>query len=154
MKVVGLIRYLPITDEQSLQDIELPKPNASGRDLLVKIYAVGVNPADTKVRKPKDKIEISPKVLGWDVRGIVKAIGDKVSQYNVGDTLYYAGDITRQGCNAEYQLIDERIVGLAPQTLTHAQAAAMPLTTIIAWEALFERMKISQKSLTTLIKVF
>ena len=144
MKAVGLTRYLPITDEQSLQDIKLPKPKASGRDLLVKINAVGVNPVDTKVRKPKDKIETSPKVLGWDACGIVEAIGDKVSQFNVGDKVYYAGDITRQGCNAEYQLIDERIVGLAPRTLTSAQAAAMPLTSVTAWEALFERMKISQ----------
>ena len=144
MKAVGLTRYLPITNEQSLQDVELPKPKASGRDLLVKINAVGVNPVDTKVRKPKDKIETSPKVLGWDACGIVEAIGDKVSKFNVGDKVYYAGDITRQGCNAEYQLIDERIVGLAPQTLTSAQAAAMPLTSVTAWEALFERMKISQ----------
>ena len=144
MKAVGLTRYLPITNEQSLQDIELPKPKASGRDLLVKINAVGVNPVDTKVRKPKDKIETSPKVLGWDACGIVEAVGDKVSQFNVGDKVYYAGDITRQGCNAEYQLIDERIVGLAPQTLTSAQAAAMPLTSVTAWEALFERMYISQ----------
>ena len=145
MKAVGITRYLPISDENSLLDIELPKPNASGRDSLVKINAIGVNPLDTKVRKPKDKIKAIPKVLGWDVCGIVKAIGDKVSKLNVGDTVYYAGNITRQGCNAEYQLIDERIVGLVPQTLTHTQSAAMPLTIVTAWEVLFERIKNIEK---------
>lgn len=155
MKAVGLKRYLPIEDSEALMDMDLPMPVASGRDLLVAIKAIAVNPVDTKVRAPKPKIETEPRILGWDACGVVHAIGDEVALFNVGDAVYYAGDITRPGCNAEYQLVDERLVGHKPRTLNYAQAAALPLTAITAWEALFERMDIqpdgSHKGQTILV---
>ena len=110
---------------------------------MVRIKAVSVNPVDTKVRAPKDKVETEAKILGWDAAGIVEAIGDDVSLFAVGDEVYYAGDITRAGCNSEYHLVDERIVGRKPRTLSFTEAAAMPLTTITAWEALFDRLGIT-----------
>lgn len=144
MKAVGLTRYLPIDDPQSLVDIELPVPQAGGRDLLVRVHAVAVNPVDTKVRKPKDKIEPSPRVLGWDAAGEVVAVGPQCTLFKPGDQVFYAGDVTRPGCNAEYQLADERIVGHMPQSLNFAQAAALPLTAVTAWEALFVRLGITR----------
>lgn len=142
MKAVGLIRYLPIDNPESLINLELPKPNASGRDLLVQVEAVAVNPVDTKVRKPKDKIESSPKVLGWDAAGEVVQVGSGCKLFKVGDLVYYSGDVTRQGSNAEYQVVDERIVGHMPKTLSFEQAAALPLTSVTAWESLFDRIGI------------
>ncbi|MGN4077740.1 alcohol dehydrogenase catalytic domain-containing protein, partial [Burkholderia gladioli] len=112
MKAIGLTRYLPIDDPQSLVDVELPTPAPSGRDLLVKVEAVSVNPVDTKVRAPKDKVESSPRVLGWDAAGTVAAVGPEVTLFRVGDPVYYAGSITRPGANSEYHLVDERIVAL------------------------------------------
>jgi zinc-binding alcohol dehydrogenase family protein len=146
MKAVGLTRYLPIEDSESLLNLELPIPKVLGHDLLIRIRAIAVNPVDTKVRKPKDKVETVPKVLGWDASGEVVEAGPDCSLFKVGDRVYYAGDITRQGCNAEYQLMDERIVGHMPQSLTFEQAAALPLTALTAWESLFERLGISQDS--------
>lgn len=144
MKAVGLTRYLPIDDPQSLQDIELPTPAApGGHDLRVRIEAVSVNPIDTKVRSPKPQVEAQPKVLGFDAAGVVEAVGDRVTLFQPGDEVYYAGDITRSGSNAQYQLIDERLVGPKPTALDFAQAAALPLTTLTAWELLFERMPFS-----------
>lgn len=143
MKAVGLTRYLPIDHAESLLDIELAIPDVSGRDLLVHVHAIAVNPVDTKVRKPKDKVESSPKILGWDAAGEVIAVGPDCTLFKAGDQVFYAGDITRSGCNAEYQLIDERIVGHMPKSLSYSQAAALPLTTITAWEALFERLGIA-----------
>ncbi|WP_250472410.1 zinc-binding alcohol dehydrogenase family protein [Caballeronia sp. GAFFF1] len=143
MKAIGLTRYLPISNPESLVDIELDKPTPTGRDLLVRIEAIAVNPVDTKVRAPKDKIEESPRVLGWDAAGVVEAVGPDVSLFKVGDAVYYAGDITRQGANSEFHLIDERIVGAKPKSLDFTHAAALPLTTLTAWEALFDRLKVS-----------
>lgn len=143
MKAVGLTRYLPIDDPQSLQDIELPKPEPAGHDVLVRVEAVSVNPVDTKVRAPKPQQETRPKVLGYDAAGTVEAVGDQVTLFKPGDEVYYAGDITRPGSNAQFQLVDERIVGRKPTTLDFAQAAALPLTTITAWELLFHRMPYS-----------
>lgn len=140
MKAVALTRYLPIDDPQSLVDIELDTPVASGHDLLVRVEAVSVNPVDTKVRSPKPQVEAQPKVLGYDAAGIVEAVGDAVTRFKPGDAVYYAGDITRSGSNAQFQLVDERIVGRKPASLDFAQAAALPLTTITAWELLFHRM--------------
>jgi zinc-binding alcohol dehydrogenase family protein len=128
-------------------DVELPKPAPSGRDLLVKVEAVSVNPVDYKQRKMDSA---APRVLGWDAAGTVAAIGEKVSLFSVGDPVYYAGDVTRPGCNSEYQLVDERIVGRKPKSLDFAQAAAIPLTAITAWEAFFDRLKV-QKGKTLLI---
>jgi len=144
MKAVGLIKYLPIEDEQSLIDVSIEQPKASGRDLLVAVKAISMNPVDTKVRAPNDQIETQPRILGWDAAGEVVAVGENVEHYKVGDRVYYAGDISRPGSNSEYQLVDERIVGHAPQQLDDASAAALPLTGITAWEALFDRLGISR----------
>lgn len=140
MRAVGLYRYLPIDDPESLVDLEVPKPEPRERDLLVRVRAVSVNPVDTKVRAPKDKVEPEPKILGWDAAGIVEAAGESASLFSSGDEVYYAGSIVRQGCDSEYHLVDERIVGHKPRNLTFEEAAAMPLTTLTAWEALFDRM--------------
>lgn len=143
MKAIGLTRYLPIDDPQSLLDVELARPEPTGHDVLVRVEAVSVNPVDTKVRAPKPQVEAQPKVLGYDAAGVVEAVGDQVTLFQPGDEVYYAGDITRPGSNAQFQLVDERIVGRKPATLDFAQAAAMPLTTITAWELLFDRMPFS-----------
>lgn len=146
MKAIGYSKSLPITDSAALIDIELPQPVASGRDLLVKIKAIAVNPVDTKVRlraAPKDG---EYKVLGWDAVGEVVAVGEAVTLFKPGDAVYYAGDLTRPGSNAEYQLVDERIVGHKPKRLSDSEAAALPLTTITAWELLFEHLQIKQIS--------
>jgi zinc-binding alcohol dehydrogenase family protein len=144
MKAVGLTHYLPIENEQSLIDVSIEQPKASSRDLLVAVKAISVNPVDTKVRAPNEQVEKQPRILGWDAAGEVIAVGEDVEQYKVGDRVYYAGDITRPGSNSEYQLVDERIVGHAPKNLDFAEAAALPLTGITAWEALFERLGISK----------
>jgi NADPH2:quinone reductase len=148
MKAVGLTRYLPIDHPEALLDIELPVPKALGHDLLVKVHAVSVNPIDTKIRravnKDASKVESQPKVLGWDAAGEVMQVGGDVSLFNVGDKVYYAGDVTRHGTNAEYQLVDERIAGHQPQTLTEEEAAALPLTAVTAWESLFDRLGITE----------
>ena len=143
MKAIALTRYLPIGDPESLQDVELPKPVASGCDLLVRVEAISVNPVDTKVRSPKSQIEAQPKVLGYDAAGVVEAVGADVTLFQPGDEVYYAGDITRSGTNTQFHLVDERLVGRKPATLDFAQAAALPLTTITAWELLFDRMPFS-----------
>ncbi len=143
MKAIALTRYLPIDNPESLQDIELDIPMAKGYDLLVSVEAVSVNPVDTKVRAPKALVEDEPKVLGWDACGIVIATGESVSLFKEGDRVFYAGDISRAGCNAEFHLVDERIVGAAPESQTPDQVAALPLTTITAWESLFDRLAIS-----------
>lgn len=135
------------TDIASLNDIELPKPAPAGRDLLVKVEAVSVNPVDTKQRKAGSP---SPRVLGWDAAGTVAAVGPQVTLFKPGDAVYYAGDVTRPGCDSEYHLVDERIVGRKPKKLDFAQAAAIPLTAITAWEAFFDRMKV-QKGRSLLI---
>jgi NADPH2:quinone reductase len=139
MKGVALTRYLPIDDPESLVDVELPEPAATGHDLLVRVEAISVNPVDTKVRAPKAQVEAKPKVLGWDAAGTVVAVGDAVTLFKPGDAVYYAGDITRPGSNSQLQVVDERIVGRKPATLDFAQAAALPLTTLTAWELLFDR---------------
>ncbi|GFZ92321.1 zinc-binding alcohol dehydrogenase family protein [Dyella caseinilytica] len=140
MKAVALTRYLPIDDPQSLIDVELPKPEIGPNDLLVRVEAVSVNPVDTKVRAPKPQVESQPRVLGYDAAGVVEAVGANVTGFKPGDEVYYAGDITRQGSNAQYQAVDARIAALRPRRLDAAGAAALPLTAITAWELLFERM--------------
>ncbi|WP_372720103.1 zinc-binding alcohol dehydrogenase family protein [Novipirellula sp.] len=140
MKAIALTRYLPIDDPESLVDVDLEKPVPKGRDLLVDIQAIAVNPVDAKVRAPKERVEAAPRVLGWDAAGIVLEIGPEVTLFQPGDAVFYAGDITRPGCNSQMQLVDERIVGRKPSSLDFAQAAALPLTAITAYEALFERL--------------
>lgn len=140
MKAVALTRYLPIDDPDALVDVELDKPAPGAHDLLVRVEAVSVNPVDTKVRAPKPLVESQPKVLGYDAAGVVDAIGSDVTGFRPGDPVYYAGDITRPGSNAQFQLVDARLAAIKPASLDFAQAAALPLTAITAWELLFERM--------------
>ena len=142
MRAVGLYRYLPIEDPESLLDVEAPTPEARGRDLLVRVKAVSVNPVDTKVRAPKEAVETQPRILGWDAAGVVEAVGDAVSLFSPGDEVYYAGSNVRPGCDSELHLVDERIVGRKPRNLSFEQAAAMPLTTLTAWEVMFDRMSV------------
>lgn len=148
MKAIGFKQSLPITDEQSFIEFEIERPVPGGYDLLVKISAISINPVDFKIRKnaAMDTILDTPKIIGWDAVGIVESVGDKTSRFKVGDEVFYAGDLTRSGCNAEYQLIDERIVGHKPKKFTIAEAAAIPLTGLTAWESLFDRIKVNTKS--------
>jgi len=145
MKAVGLTRYLPITDPESLQDVDLPRPEPGERDLLVRVEAISVNPVDTKIRRSKgpDDHEPSPRVLGWDAAGVVEAVGSKATLFQPGNEIYYAGSMIRPGANSEYHLVDERIVAKKPRSFNMAHAAALPLTAITAYEALFDRMGIS-----------
>ncbi len=146
MKAVGLHQYLPVDQPESLLDLQIAKPSVKDRDLLIKVKAVSVNPVDYKVRTPKEKFEDTPKILGWDVAGIVVESGPLCTLFKPGDEVYYAGDITRQGCNSEFHLVDERIVGHKPKSLNFAESAALPLTSITAYEAIFDRMKVSSLS--------
>ncbi len=146
MKAVGYIKSLPISDPDSLIDIELDQPIASGHDLLVKVKAIAVNPVDYKIRLNVPSTDENYKVIGWDAVGEVVATGKKASKFKPGDAVYYAGDLNRQGSNAEYQLVDERIVGTKPKSLSAAEAAALPLTSITAWELLFEHLALKQQS--------
>jgi len=144
MKAVAMTRPLPVTDPESLVDLTLPDPVASGHDILVRVAAVSVNPVDTKQRASASQGQPHPRVLGWDAAGTVAAVGEQVTLFKPGDEVFYAGDITRAGSNSELQLVDERIAALKPRTMDFAQAAAIPLTAITAWEAYFDRMKIDQ----------
>ena len=146
MKAIGYKQSLPISDDKSLVDIEIPQPVANGKDLLVKVRAIAVNPVDYKIRQNVAPEAGQYKIIGWDAVGKVIATGDEVSRYQPGDMVYYAGDLTRQGSNAEYQLVDERIVGKKPRSLSDAEAAALPLTAITAWELLFEHLALHQQS--------
>lgn len=145
MKAIGYLKSLPIDEANSLLDIEITTPEATGRDLLVKVAAISVNPVDTKVRMRAEATDENYKILGWDAVGEVVAIGDQTELFKVGDHVWYAGDITRSGSNAEYQLVDERIVGSKPKTLSIEEAAAMPLTAITAYELLFARLDFTPK---------
>jgi NADPH:quinone reductase len=139
MKAVGYRQPLPIADPESLLDIDIPVPEATGNDLLVEVKAVSVNPVDVKVRASAKPDGTEYKILGWDAAGIVKQVGNETSLFKVGDEVYYAGSIARPGTNSEFHLVDERIAGKKPATLNFAHAAALPLTTITAWELLFDR---------------
>jgi NADPH:quinone reductase-like Zn-dependent oxidoreductase len=143
MKAVAYLQAgLPIDDPAALVDVDLPQPVPGPRDLLVKVHAVSVNPVDTKVRHRAQVTE--PRVLGWDAVGTVEAVGEAVTLFKPGEVVYYAGSINRPGSNAEYQLVDERIVARKPASLDDAQAAALPLTAITAWELLFDRLRIPE----------
>lgn len=146
MKAIGYTQSLPSSDANSLLDIQLPEPTPGPRDLLVEVRAVSVNPVDTKVRQRAQPAEGQHKVLGWDASGVVRAVGSEVSLFKPGDKVWYAGDLTRPGSNAELQLVDERIVGAMPKSLDFAHAAALPLTTITAWELLFDRLQVAEGS--------
>jgi zinc-binding alcohol dehydrogenase family protein len=139
MKSVGYKKPLPISDAESLIDIEMPPPRVEGRDLLIKVEAISVNPVDVKVRARAGPEGMPYKVLGWDAAGVVVEVGSESKLFTVGDEVYYAGSLTRPGTNAELHLVDERIVGKKPRSLDFTAAAALPLTTITAWELLFDR---------------
>jgi NADPH:quinone reductase len=135
---------LVVYRHEALVDIELPTPTPTGRDLLVEIKAISVNPVDVKVRQSAQPEAGNWKVLGWDAAGIVTAVGSEVTLFQPGDEVFYAGAIGRPGTNAEYHLVDERIVGIKPKTLDWAAAAALPLTSITAWEMLFDRLDVKK----------
>jgi len=148
MKAIGFKQSLPISEKNSFIEFETEKPTPSGYDLLVKIAAISVNPVDFKIRQSaavESTLE-TPKIIGWDAVGTVVAVGDTTSKFKVGDQVYYAGDLTRSGSNAEYQLIDERIVGHKPKNLSDAEAAAIPLTGLTAYESLFDRIKVNPET--------
>ena len=142
MRAVAFYRPLPIDDPEALVDITAEKPSPAGRDLLVKVAAVSVNPVDTKVRRRPVADAAAPKILGWDAAGTIEAVGADCRLFKPGDKVWYAGSIARPGSNAEYQLVDERITGRMPKNLSFAEAAALPLTAITAWEMLFDRFAI------------
>lgn len=147
MKAVGFRKNLPVNVIGALEDFESPDPTPAARDLLVRVRAISVNPVDTKVRAGRwipPQFPGMPTVIGWDVVGIVESVGSEVTLFKKGDRVYYAGSITRAGANSELHLVDERIVALAPKTLTDAQAAALPLTTITAYELLFDRLGVGK----------
>jgi len=144
MKAVAYYHSLPADHADALQDVELPTPTPGPRDLLVEVKAISVNPVDTKIRRNVAPTDGDAKVLGWDASGIVKVVGSEVSLFQPGDRVYYAGAINRAGANSELHVVDERIVGHMPNSLPFAEAAALPLTAITAWELLFERLQIPQ----------
>ncbi|TLX56716.1 zinc-binding alcohol dehydrogenase family protein [Stutzerimonas nosocomialis] len=144
MKAVAYFNSLPIDNPDALQDVELPAPTPGPRDLLVEVRAISVNPVDTKVRRNAAPQNGEAKVLGWDVAGVVRSVGEQVSLFKAGDEVFYAGSIARAGANSELHLVDERIVGRKPTSLGFAEAAALPLTSITAWELLFERLQVRE----------
>lgn len=149
---VGYRRSLPVTDPAALEDVELPRPVPGPHDLLVEVRAVSVNPVDVKVRAGQDPAG-DLKVLGYDAAGVVREVGPEVTLFAPGDEVYYAGSIGRPGTNAALHAVDERIVGRKPASLDFAQAAALPLTAITAWEGLFDKLRLTAQSTGTLLMV-
>ncbi len=146
MKAVGYFKPLDIQEPDSLVDVQIDKPELTKpHDLLVQVKAVSVNPVDTKIRKSAKPQGEQPKILGWDASGFVVQVGSAVTSFKVGDEVYYAGDITRSGTNAEFHLVDERIAGRKPKNLGFETAAAIPLTAITAYEALFHRLQVQNE---------
>jgi len=143
MKAVAFTHSRPIDEPDALVDIDIPVPEPRHHDLLVEVRAVSVNPVDTKVRRNDEPLG-ERRILGFDAAGVVRAVGSEVTNFGVGDEVFYAGVINRPGSNAEFQLVDDRIVGRKPKSLSFAQAAALPLTALTAWEMLFERFRIAR----------
>jgi len=146
MKAVAYYQSLPADHPEALQDIQLAAPTPGPHDLLVEVRAISVNPVDTKIRLGVKPENGAAKVLGWDATGIVKSVGSEVRLFQPGDRVFYAGAIDRAGANSELHLVDERIVGHMPNSLSFAEAAALPLTAITAWELLFERLQVAEGS--------
>jgi zinc-binding alcohol dehydrogenase family protein len=145
IKVVGYFQNLAISEKNSLVDLEIEKPKLTLlHDILVRVKAISVNPVDFKIRQGIFPKGDQPKILGWDAAGIVEDIGTAVSEFKIGDEVYYAGDISRSGTNGEFHLVDSRIVGKKPKSLDFEKAAALPLTAITAWEIIFDRLNISK----------
>lgn len=145
MKAIGSFAGSSVDDPNVLQDIDIDIPELRPHDILVRVEAVSVNPVDVKRRKSLDSSD-TPVILGFDAAGVVEAVGPEVSTYAVGDEVWYAGDISRPGSNAQFQAVDERIVGRKPKSLSFKDSAALPLTAITAWEALFERFRLTKES--------
>lgn len=146
MRAVGLYKYLPISDVNSLLDIEVNLPELRKTDVLVQVKATAVNPIDTKQRAPKPNVETSPRILGWDGAGVIVAKGENTKyNLNVGDEVFFGGDLRRNGTNAEYMAVDEIFVAPKPKKLTFEEAAAMPLTTLTAFDSIYDRLQISEK---------
>ncbi len=150
MKAVVYTHCRPIDAADALLDTTLPDPAPRKRDLLVEVQAVAVNPVDAKLRRNADPVG-EPRVLGFDAAGVVRALGAGVTHFGIGDTVWYAGAINRAGANAEYQLVDERLVGRRPHRLSPAEAASMPLATITAWEMLFDRLQVPRAAAGSLV---
>lgn len=144
MVAVGYAASLPIAEPRSLFEFETAVPQPAGRDLLVRVAAIAVNPVDTKVRMRKQGTDAAPVILGYDAAGTVEAVGGDCNLFKPGDAVYYAGNVNRPGANAPFHLVDERIVGHKPTSLSFTQAAALPLTTITAWELLFDRIGVKR----------
>jgi len=143
MNAIGALKYLPADDPACLVEFETDKPVPGPMDLLVRVHAVAVNPVDTKIRASLgDGPHDPPRILGWDAAGVVEAMGSQVTGFSIGDGVFYAGDLTRPGCNAEWQAVDHRLVARKPQTWSFMESAAVPLVALTAWELLFERMRI------------
>ena len=145
MRAVAYEKPQDISSETALIDVDRAVPEAKGHDLLIEIRAVSVNPVDTKVRKSREPAAGGLVQLGYDAAGVVKAVGEAVTLFKPGDEVYYAGVINRDGTNAEYHLVDERIVGSKPKSLSFREAAALPLTTITAYEMIFDRLKVEDE---------
>ena len=143
MKAVGYTMLGALEREDALVDFEMERPAPSGHDLLVQVQAISVNPVDYKIRNRRPPEGDLPNVLGWDAVGEVVEVGDAVTAFKPGDAVWYAGAIDRAGTNAEYHLVDERIVGAKPKTVSNAEAAALPLTALTAYEMLFDRLRVS-----------
>ena len=143
MKAVGYTAIGPIDRPDALIDFEAEKPTATGHDLLVRVEAISVNPVDTKIRQRRAPSGETPDILGWDAAGEVVGLGEAVSNFSVGEKVYYAGAVDRPGTNSEYHLVDARIVGRVPNSIPTAATAAMPLTTLTAYEMLFDRLRIN-----------
>ncbi len=146
MKAVAYYASQAISAYDALMDIEIATPHPAEHDVLVEVKAIAVNPVDTKVRRNSPPAQGQARILGWDATGVVAAVGSQVSQFKVGDEVWYAGDLTRPGCNSQYQLVDEAIVGFKPKSLDFATAAALPLTALTAYELLFDRLQIQQNA--------
>lgn len=144
MRAVGYQHSLEIEHHDALVDIELPRPTAKGCDVLVEVKAISVNPIDTKVRMRAQPPEGEWKVLGWDAAGVVVEVGDDVTDFKVGDEVFYAGSLSRDGTNAQFHLVDSRIIALKPRSLSWVEAAALPLTSITAYEVLFDRLRVAE----------
>lgn len=142
MKAIGFTQSLPISDVHSLTEFDLPKPAPGPRDLLVGVRAVSVNPVDVKVRASATPPAGEPRILGFDAAGVVEAVGTEVTLFRPGDEVFYSGNLIRPGTNAQFHLVDERIVGAKPSSLSFSEAAALPLTSITAWELLFDRLRV------------
>ena len=151
MKAVGYKQCADIQSPHALEDITLPDPQLGANDILVAVYGVGVNPVDTKIRRRRQPADNGYDILGWDAAGTVLSVGENVYDFKEGDEVWYAGALNKPGCNAQYQVVDARIASKKPKTLSFAEAAAMPLTFLTAWELLFDRLQITPDSSATLL---